>query len=156
MQLHIVPGDELPIYRQIMRQITDAIGGGRLRRGDKLPSQRDLAVELVISPLTVKKAYDELEREGVIETRRGRGTFVNSVTPAVDPALQRQRLYRSNSRAGQIDAKPVRSGCGCLSAMSSVPRCALRGLRRGSRLRLKESRVGQNWAMRKSTGSFAC
>lgn len=92
MQLHIVPGGELPIYRQIMRQITDAIAGGRLQPGDKLPSQRDLAVELVISPLTVKKAYDELEREGVIETRRGRGTFVDSVTTAVDPARQRQRL----------------------------------------------------------------
>jgi GntR family transcriptional regulator len=92
MQLHIVPGDELPIYRQIMRQITDAIAGGRLRRGDKLPSQRDLAVELVISPLTVKKAYDELEREGVIETRRGRGTFVNAAAEAVDPERRRRRL----------------------------------------------------------------
>ncbi len=92
MQLHIVPGDELPIYRQIMRQITDAIGGGRLRRGDKLPSQRDLAEQLVISPLTVKKAYDELEREGVIETRRGRGTFVDAAAEAVDPAQQLERL----------------------------------------------------------------
>ena len=92
MQLHIVPGGELPIYRQIMRQITDAIAGGRLQPGDKLPSQRDLAVELVISPLTVKKAYDELEREGVIETRRGRGTFVDSVATAADPARQRERL----------------------------------------------------------------
>ncbi|MGB6002439.1 MAG: GntR family transcriptional regulator, partial [Thermoanaerobaculia bacterium] len=64
MQLHIATGSELPIYRQIMRQITDAIAGGRLRPGDKLTSQRDLAVQLVISPLTVKKAYDELEREG--------------------------------------------------------------------------------------------
>ncbi len=92
MQLHIVPGGELPIYRQIMRQVTDAIAGGRLRPGDKLPSQRDLAVELVISPLTVKKAYDELEREGVIETRRGRGTFVDAAASAIDPAEQRRRL----------------------------------------------------------------
>ncbi len=76
MMIHIQPGDDLPIYRQIMRQVTEAVAGGRMKVGDKLPSQRELAEQLVISHLTVKKAYDELEREGVIETRRGRGTFV--------------------------------------------------------------------------------
>lgn len=78
MQLHVHPGDELPIYRQIVRQITDSIAGGHLATGDKLPSHRDLAERLVIAPLTVKKAYDELEREGLIETVRGRGTFVSA------------------------------------------------------------------------------
>jgi GntR family transcriptional regulator len=92
MQLHIATGSELPIYRQIMRQITDAISGGRLRPGDKLTSQRDLAVQLVISPLTVKKAYDELEREGLIRTERGRGTFVASGAPAIDREEQLERL----------------------------------------------------------------
>jgi len=92
MQFHIVPGDELPIYRQIMRQITDAVAGGRLRLGDKLPSQRELAEELVISPLTVKKAYDELEHEGIIRTQRGRGTFISTTTSAIDPEKQRRRL----------------------------------------------------------------
>ncbi|MCP4655358.1 MAG: GntR family transcriptional regulator [bacterium] len=92
MQFHIVPGDELPIYRQIMRQITDAVAGGRLRLGDKLPSQRELAEKLVISPLTVKKAYDELEREGIIRTQRGRGTFIGTTTSAIDPEKQRRRL----------------------------------------------------------------
>jgi len=92
MQLHIATGSELPIYRQIMRQITDAIAGGRLRPGDKLTSQRDLAVQLVISPLTVKKAYDELEREGLIRTERGRGTFVAAGTPAIDRGEQLERL----------------------------------------------------------------
>ncbi len=87
-----MPGDELPIYRQIMRQITDAIAGGRLQQGDKLPSQRDLAEQLVISPLTVKKAYDELEHQGIIHSRRGSGTFVNSTAPAIDPQQQRRRL----------------------------------------------------------------
>jgi GntR family transcriptional regulator len=92
MQLHIVPGDELPIYRQIMRQITDAVASGRLETGEQLPSQRELAELLVISPLTVKKAYDELEREGLIETQRGRGTFVSSTATPVDPQRQRDRL----------------------------------------------------------------
>lgn len=92
MQLHIIPGDELPIYRQIMRQITDAVAGGRLRLDDKLPSQRELAEQLVVSPLTVKKAYDELEREGLIRTQRGRGTFVSAGMESVDVEAQREKL----------------------------------------------------------------
>jgi GntR family transcriptional regulator len=92
LQLFIVPGDELPIYRQLMRQITDAVASGRLSPGSKLPSQRELAEQLVISPLTVKKAYDELEHQGVICTQRGRGTFISTAVPEVDPAEQRKRL----------------------------------------------------------------
>jgi GntR family transcriptional regulator len=92
MQLVITAGSDLPIYRQIMRQLTDAIAGGRLRPGDKLTSQRELAEQLVISPLTVKKAYDELERERLIRTERGRGTFVTATVPIMDPSEQRDRL----------------------------------------------------------------
>ena len=92
MQIHVSAGSELPIYRQIMRQITDAIAGGRLRPGDKLSSHRELASRLVIAPLTVKKAYDELERDGIIRTERGRGTFVASGAERVDSEEQRERL----------------------------------------------------------------
>lgn len=88
----IHPGDEIPIYRQLMRQITEALVGGRLKPGDKLPSHRDLAEELVIAPLTVKKAYDELEMLGYIETQRGRGTFVRSKLPRTKPAEQRRQI----------------------------------------------------------------
>jgi GntR family transcriptional regulator len=88
VQLIIHPADELPIYRQIMRQITEAIAGGRLKSGDKLASHRDLSEELVIAPLTVKKAYDELEALGYIETQRGRGTFVSERPPRADRAQQ--------------------------------------------------------------------
>jgi len=92
MNLYVTPGDELPLYRQIVRQVTDAIAGGRLRPGDKLPSHRDLAAQLVIAPLTVKKAYDELEQEGLIETQRGRGTFVRHRPPgATDDSRERLR-----------------------------------------------------------------
>ena len=99
MQLHVNPGDEVPIYRQLMHQISDAIAGGRLAPGEKLPSQRDLALELVISHLTVKKAYEELERAGLIHTRRGRGTFVRETagSPA-DPAAVRERLRNASRR----------------------------------------------------------
>ena len=92
MQIVITAGSELPIYRQLMRQIIDAIAGDRLRPGDKLTSQRELAEQLVIAPLTVKKAYDELEREGLIRTERGRGTFVTVAAVPLDPAQQRERL----------------------------------------------------------------
>ncbi|MGB7488717.1 MAG: GntR family transcriptional regulator, partial [Thermoanaerobaculia bacterium] len=74
------------------RQVTDALSGGRLQPGDKLTSQRELAEQLVVSPLTVKKAYDELEREGLISTERGRGTFVTAAAAASDPREQRERL----------------------------------------------------------------
>ena len=92
MQFVIAAGSELPIYRQLMRQITDAIAGGRLRPGDRLGSQRELAERLVISPLTVKKAYDELEREGLIRSERGRGTFVSQSASRADATEQRERL----------------------------------------------------------------
>ncbi len=84
----INPSDELPIYRQIMRQITEAIAGGRLKSGDKLTSHRELSEQLVIAPLTVKKAYDELEALGFIETQRGRGTFVRAALPVPDHEKQ--------------------------------------------------------------------
>ncbi|MBZ5497033.1 MAG: GntR family transcriptional regulator [Acidobacteriia bacterium] len=98
MQLHINPGDELPIYRQIMRQIVDAVAGGRIAPGEQLPSHRDLAEQLVIAPLTVKKAYDELERQGLISTQRGRGTFVCERVPAIEPAERRERLRDAAQR----------------------------------------------------------
>ena len=97
MHFVIAAGSELPIYRQIMRQVTDALAGGRLRPGDRLPSQRELAEQLVISPLTVKKAYDELEREGLIRSEHGRGTFVSASSP-VDPTRQREQLRESARR----------------------------------------------------------
>ncbi len=92
MQIYVTPNDELPIYRQIVRQVTDAIAGGRLKAGDRLGSHREMASELVIAPLTVKKAYDELEQQGLIETQRGRGTFVCERLPRPDPATSRERL----------------------------------------------------------------
>jgi GntR family transcriptional regulator len=91
----INPAGELSIYRQIMRQITEAIVAGRLRPGVKLPSHRELSEQLVIAPLTVKKAYDELEALGYIETQRGRGTFVCARLPKGDRAAQREEVQEA-------------------------------------------------------------
>jgi GntR family transcriptional regulator len=98
VQLLINPSDELPIYRQIMRQVTEAIAGGRLKSGDRLASHRELSEQLVIAPLTVKKAYDELEALGYLETQRGRGTFVSAHLPELDRANQTGQLQESARR----------------------------------------------------------
>ena len=92
MQVAVNPSDELPIYRQIMRQIVEAIAAGALKGGGKLPSHRDLSEQIVVAPLTVKKAYDELEALGYIETQRGRGTFVCAALPQVDREAELGRL----------------------------------------------------------------
>ena len=92
MHILINPGDDLPIYRQVMRQVMDAIAGGRLTSGERLPSHRELSEQLVIAPLTVKKAYDELEALGYIESQRGRGTFVCARLPKVSRATRNTQV----------------------------------------------------------------
>lgn len=98
MELYVSPADDLPLYRQIIHQISDAIAGSRLKSGDKLPSHRELATQLVVAPLTVKKAYDELEQAGLIETRRGRGTFVCRRQPQARDGDSRERLRDTAQR----------------------------------------------------------
>lgn len=67
-----------PIYQQIVRQIKGQIISGELPEGEPLPSIRKLARELQISVITTKRAYEELDREGLIDTVGGKGTFVAS------------------------------------------------------------------------------
>ncbi len=72
----IDPKSNTPIYRQIVDQIRDAIDAGVYRAGEALPSLRALAVDIRVNPNTVQRAYEELDREGVTESRRGIGVFV--------------------------------------------------------------------------------
>ncbi len=65
-----------PIYQQIMDGLCRAVARGELRPGDKVPSQRDMALTLRVNPNTVQRAYREMEREGLLETARGWGTFI--------------------------------------------------------------------------------
>ena len=65
-----------PIYEQICRQLKGAVASGKLRPGDPLPSIRNLARDLRISVITTKRAYEELERDGFIQTVAGKGSFV--------------------------------------------------------------------------------
>jgi GntR family transcriptional regulator len=94
MQLFVAPSADVPIYRQIMRQIIEGIATGRLVPGEKLPSHRELAEQIVVAPLTVKKAYDELDALGYIATQRGRGTFVRDELPEPDRKEQAALLRR--------------------------------------------------------------
>ena len=72
------PSHPMPLYAQLTRAIRFAIATGRLRIGEQLPTVRQLAVELRVNANTVAKVYAELERSGVLETRRGVGTFVSA------------------------------------------------------------------------------
>lgn len=87
----IDPTDPTPLYAQIERGIRVAIASGRLRPGDRLPTVRQLAVDLRVNANTVAKVYGELERAGVLETCRGVGTFVRAGGAAADPIPDRER-----------------------------------------------------------------
>lgn len=76
MDIIISNSNKKPIYEQIASQIKNMIINGTLNEGDMLPSMRLLAQELRISVITTKRAYEELERDGFIETATGRGSFV--------------------------------------------------------------------------------
>ncbi len=92
MWFHIDPSSGTPIYRQIADQVRQAVASGVLRPGDRLPSVRELALELAVNPNTIAKAYQELERDGVIETPRGRGSFIADRKQRL-PEAERLRLF---------------------------------------------------------------
>ena len=81
MKIIIANSSQDPIYEQIARQIKTQIISGELAEGAPLPSIRGLAQDLAISVITTKRAYEELEREGFIDTVGGKGTFVASQNP---------------------------------------------------------------------------
>ena len=78
MNINISNANGEPIYLQIANQIKTLILEGKLREGDMLPSMRNLAMELRISFMTTKRAYEELERDGFIESYTGKGSFVKA------------------------------------------------------------------------------
>lgn len=75
--MRIDPRSHVPIFRQIAEEVRAAVAAGIYRPGEALPSLRAMAVEIQVNPNTVQRAYDELEREGLIYSQRGRGLFVS-------------------------------------------------------------------------------
>jgi GntR family transcriptional regulator len=91
----IDPRDATPIYAQLERGLRAAIATSRLRPGDQLPTVRQLAVDLRVNANTVARVYLDLERAGVIETRRGVGSFVSATPARAHPSRDRDRRVRA-------------------------------------------------------------
>src|SRR5437870_3467707 len=87
-------GDPTPIYAQLERGFRAAIATNRLCPGDQLPTVRQLAVDLRINANTVARVYAELERAGVIETKRGVGSFITATPAQAHPPRERERPLR--------------------------------------------------------------
>jgi GntR family transcriptional regulator len=109
-QFQIDAGDPMPIHAQLDRAIQFAILTERLRVGDQLPTVRQLAVDLKINANTVAKVYGELERRGVLETRRGVGTFVREQISSAEQLASRKRRMRELSDRFLLDAAELGFG----------------------------------------------
>ena len=111
--MHMIINNQsmVPIYEQIMEQIKKAIASGELSEGSMLPSVRGLAAELRISALTVKKAYDRLEEEGLTVTVHGKGTFVTETNRELVKEQQRmmaeQELQKVVEKALRGNLAPI-------------------------------------------------
>jgi GntR family transcriptional regulator len=99
MLFHVNASSGFAIHLQIETQVKHAIAAGALKQGQALPSVRKLAAELGINPTTVARAYQNLERDGVISTSPGSGTYVAATVPRF---LKSEKLRRLQPYARQI------------------------------------------------------
>lgn len=109
---HLDAGANVAPYVQLMQQVKHALRLGALREGDQLPTIREVAGQLAINPNTVLRAYRELEREGIIASHPGLGTFVRRVPPDASMASYvslRQSLTRwlREARASSLDDESI-------------------------------------------------
>ena len=93
--LRVDPRDPLPLWRQLEEGVRNLVATGALRPGAAVPSVRELARELAVNPATIAKAYQRLCDVGVLETRRGEGTFVATGAPLLPRAERRRRLQQA-------------------------------------------------------------
>ena len=99
MLIVVDPSSGVPVFRQVMDQVRFHIASGLLAAGDELPPTRSLSAELGVNPMTISKAYNLLERDGVLERRPGRPLVVKAFEPA---ELELEKLDRL--RASLADA----------------------------------------------------
>jgi GntR family transcriptional regulator len=92
LHFHLNPHSGVPVYRQMIDQVKYYIASATLKPGDQLPSIRELAQTLTINPTTVVRVYMELEREGLVETRHGKGAFVTGGHRRMNSAQREQAL----------------------------------------------------------------
>jgi GntR family transcriptional regulator len=91
LTIALTPSSDVPIYRQIVQHIRRAVAQGHLQLGEQLPAGRTLAETLVVNPNTVARAYQELIRDGLLESRTGVGVFVAERVRQVFSEPERQR-----------------------------------------------------------------
>jgi GntR family transcriptional regulator len=117
--MKIDPRSHVPIYLQIADGIREAVAAGIYLPGEPLPSLRALALEVQVNPNTVQKAYDELAREGLVYSQRGRGLFVSeeAKTDARSQARHAvQRSFEEGIRAGTAAGLSAREIKGVFNA----------------------------------------
>lgn len=102
MEIIISTNSSKPIYSQITDQLKEQIMDGRLQAGDAIPSMRSLARSLHVSVITVQRAYEELQRDGFIETTVGRGSFVAAQNRALYQEEQQRRAETHLLAAAEI------------------------------------------------------
>jgi GntR family transcriptional regulator len=107
MDIIITNSSGEPIYMQIVTQMKEQIISGRLQEGEALPSMRNLAMQLRISVITTKRAYEELEREGFIESYTGRGSFVRAQSREL---LREEQLSQTEELLRQAMGKAKLAG----------------------------------------------
>ena len=112
------PKSGVPIYRQIQDQIRYGIASGRLHPGEQLPTVRALAVDLAVNPNTVIKAYSELERQGILTTEQGSGTFVSAL-PAVELAPE-DRQAKLRALCAEFLGQAARYGFGSDDVLRAI------------------------------------
>ena len=117
--------DRTPLHAQLERGIRSAIAAGRLTVGDQLPTVRQLAVSLRVNANTVAKVYAHLERSGVLETRRGVGTFIAARTPT--PQEDSLRQTELNRLVDRFLAELSHHGFGVNDAMPEIERRRTQG-----------------------------
>jgi len=93
MQIYIDHGSNRAVYRQIIDQVKRDIALGRLKKGQRLATVRELSSALVINPNTISKAYKQLEQDGIIVTRAGAGAFVAELSSNLSRTVRRRILH---------------------------------------------------------------
>jgi GntR family transcriptional regulator len=88
------PRNPLPLWRQLVEGVRNLVASGALAPGAAVPSVREMARELAVNPATIAKAYQRLSDAGVLEVRRGEGTFVAAGAPTLPRAERRRRLHQ--------------------------------------------------------------
>ena len=103
MQIKIDNASERPVYQQIIDQVKRDIALGRLDKDERLPTVRQLAGQLAINPNTIAKAYQQMEREGIITTRPGSGAFVANLDSDLSSSVKKKLISEDLERAA-VDA----------------------------------------------------